>query len=131
MPAGSILVADDDEQIVRLTQLCLTNAGHAVECASTGNEAAKLLQHHPFDLLITDVHMPDGDGLDLIMRLTKVSKALRILVITGGGKYFQATDCAHTAKSLGAHATLLKPFNRTQLFEAIDRAIPAQAADAS
>lgn len=127
----SILVADDDEHILKLTQHYLTKAGHAVQCASTGDEAAKMLKQHPFDLLVTDVNMPDGDGLGLIMQLTKKPSPLRILVITGGGKYFQATDCAHMAKCLGAHATLLKPFNQAQLFEAIDRAIPVQAADAS
>lgn len=126
----SILIADDDEHILKLTQLFLTEAGHTVECATTGNEAAKMLQQHPFDLLITDVLMPDGDGLGLIMQHAKPSSPLRILVITGGGKYFQATDCAHTAKALGAHATLLKPYNQAQLFEAINRAMP-QAADAS
>ena len=90
-----------------------------------------MLKQHPYDLLITDVHMPDGDGLGLIMQLTKTPSPLRILVITGGGKYFQAIDCAHVAKNLGAHATLLKPFNQAQLFEAINRAIPVQAVDAS
>lgn len=127
----SILLADDDEHIRKLTQLYLTKAGHAVQCASTGDEAAKMLKQHPFELLITDVHMPDGDGLGLIMQLTQNKSPLRILVITGGGKYFQATDCAQMAKGLGAHATLLKPFSQAQLFEAINRAIPAQTADAS
>lgn len=131
MKSLSILVADDDPGILQLMQVCLTSAGHAVACASTGDDALKLLKKQRFDLLITDVLMPDGDGLSVIMDLKNVHSSVRILVISGGGKYFKAKDCVRLAKGLGAHAALFKPFGPPELFAAINRALPAQAPAAS
>jgi two-component system nitrogen regulation response regulator GlnG len=127
----SILVVDNDEAIRRLLQLCLTRAGHIVACASGGDEALKLIGERHFDLLITDVQMPDGDGLDLIMRIKRAQLELRILVVSGGGAYFQAKDCAHSAKIVGAHAALPKPFVHAELFSAIDRAMSDLVSGAS
>jgi two-component system response regulator GlrR len=121
----SILVADDDPGLLQLMQICLANAGHTVACASTGDEALKLLNKQHFDLLVTDVLMPEGDGLNLIMDLKKAHSPVCILVISGGGRYFPAKDCVRLATGLGAHAALFKPFGPPELFEAINRALAA------
>ena len=119
----SILVADDVDEIRDLIQGCLSKAGHSVTCVGTGDEALKLLKKQPFDLIIADVIMPDGDGLSVIMGIKKANMPVRILVISGGGKYFPAENCIHIAEGLGAHAALFKPFVPQTLFGAIERAM--------
>lgn len=119
----SILVADDVDEVRDLLQSCLTKAGHSVACATTGVGALKMLRERPFDLLITDVIMPDGDGLSVIMGIKQSKLPVRILAISGGGKYFNAESCVHVAEGLGAHAALFKPFVPQTLFGAIERAM--------
>ncbi|MEO5958053.1 MAG: response regulator [Opitutaceae bacterium] len=122
----SIAVADDVEGIRSLLTLWLREMGHHVVAVSTGNELSKLIRTQAFDLVITDIVMPDGDGLELILALKKAQASVRILAISGGGTYLRAADCLKVAKGVGAHAVLLKPFNRERLLEAVALAFPAQ-----
>ena len=92
-----------------------------MRCASSGEEVSELLRRQPVDLVITDVLMPDGDGLDVIQSLRQTHSAARVLAISGGGRHLQATDCLKFAKGLGADEVLLKPFNREQLLAAVNR----------
>ena len=125
----SIIVADDVPEIQALVTQWLEPLGHRVVCASTGEETLKLLGKEHFDLVILDVLMPEGDGLDVISELHKKGRTERILTISGGGKYMQAADCVKLASGMGAHAALLKPFNERQLMDGIERALkPAGSA---
>jgi CheY-like chemotaxis protein len=127
----AVLVADDVEEIQDLVGHWLEEAGHAVACVSTGHEATGLLRRQHFDLVITDILMPDGDGLELILDLKQAHASIRILAISGGGRHMQAGDCLKMAKNLGADALLFKPFTREQLLAAVNLAFPAQGAEAS
>ena len=120
----SILVADDEEGIRNLLQHWLGRVGHTVSCVDSGREASRLLRSQRFDLVITDVVMPDGDGFELIAEFRKAQPTTRILAISGGGKYLQSTDCLRIARGLGAHAVVMKPFNWDQLRAGIDLALP-------
>ncbi len=120
----SILVADDEEGIRDLLARWLENRGHSVSCADCGQDASRLLQEHRFDLVITDVVMPDGDGFELIPIVRKTQPAARILAISGGGRYIPSDDCLNLARGLGAHATMFKPFNWEQMRTGITRALP-------
>jgi DNA-binding NtrC family response regulator len=84
-----------------------------------GNEALKLLKKCRFDLVITDVLMPDGGGVELIAQLKKVRSRVRILAISGGGPHVTSPTCLQLAQSVGAHALLLKPFRAEQLLGSI------------
>ena len=119
----SILVADDVPEIQAIVSQWLKHRGHRVECASTGDEALKLLKNEHFDLIILDVLMPDGDGLDVITEIQKTGRTERILAISGGGKYMPAADCVKLANGLGSHAAVLKPFDERQLMAGIERAL--------
>lgn len=99
-------------------------------CASTGHAASQLLKKKHFDLVITDIIMSDGDGLELILELKQTQPSVRLLAISGGGRHLQAGDCLKMARTFGAHALLLKPFNRDQLLAAVSAACPAQDAAA-
>lgn len=123
----SILVADDEEGIRKLLQHWLQRAGHTVACAESGRDASRLLSSQRFDLVITDVVMPDGDGFELITEFRRAQPGARILAISGGGKYLKGTDCLRIARGLGAHAVVLKPFDREGLNAGIELALQAPA----
>ncbi len=117
----SVVVADDVVEIQQLVEHWLSDLGCNVACASSGNEVARLVRARHVDLVITDVIMPDGDGLEVIADLKRAQPAARVLAISGGGNHLPAHDCLKFARGLGAHAVLLKPFNREQLLEAVSR----------
>lgn len=126
--ALSVVVVDDVQEIQNLLHHWLRELGWEVTCASSGREAAKLIQQQQaIDLLITDIIMPDGDGLEVITELRRRHPQARVLAISGGGLHLRATDCLKLAKSLGAHAVLLKPFKREQLLEALSSILNEKA----
>jgi DNA-binding NtrC family response regulator len=119
----SILIADDEESIRLLVQRLLAGAGHTVVCAADGKEAREAVKRHRFDLVITDVLMPDGDGLDLIADLKRAQPTARVLAISGGGRYVDGDDCLKMARGLGAHAAMMKPFDWKALQAGIEQAL--------
>jgi two-component system chemotaxis response regulator CheY len=121
----SILVVDDVPEIQRFVARCLEPAGHAISFASSGHEAARIAKESPVDLLITDVLMPDGDGLELIRDVKQMRPSVRILAISGGGNSLTPQYCTTVAKAMGAHAVLMKPFQRETLLGGIAAAIAA------
>lgn len=120
----SIVVADDVEEIQRLVHHWLEGNGHSITCVSGGYAVTKLLKQQHFDLVITDVLMPDGDGLEVLLELRKMQPWARLVAISGGGAYMRAEDCLNVAKGLGADAVLMKPFNRQQLLDVVSRVAP-------
>lgn len=125
----SILVADDEEGIRNLLVHWLQRQGHNVSSASGATEAIALLADHRFDLVITDIVMPGGDGFELIAAFHKMQPATRIVAISGGGKYLQGTDCLKIARGLGANAAVMKPFKWDELQAAMDLALQPLAAE--
>ena len=122
LAALSILVADDEEGIRSLLVHWLESHGHAVATVASAQQATQLLKQQCFDLVITDVVMPDGDGFELIAAFRKAQPATRIVAISGGGKYLEGTDCLRIARGLGAHAVVMKPFNWEQLLAGMELA---------
>jgi two-component system chemotaxis response regulator CheY len=125
-----VIVADDVDYIRQLIERWLTDLGHEVHLAPTGNAVLKLLFAHRVDLVVTDILMPDGDGLEVLTAMGKIQPWARVLAISGGGRYMPAVDCLSVANGLGAHHTLLKPFERKQFMEALSRAMAAAPPDA-
>lgn len=121
----SVVVADDVVEIQRLLQAWLEEIGCLVTCVSSGREAVQFLRSQHADVVITDILMPDGDGLEVIAEMRRMQSTARILAISGGGSHLEASDCLKFAKGLGAHGLLMKPFNRRQLVEALEAVLPA------
>jgi CheY-like chemotaxis protein len=115
------VVVDDVIEIQQLVDHWLRHEGHDVTCASSGRQALKVIQEQPVDLVITDIIMPDGDGLEVIGQVRRKLPTARVLAISGGGMHLHAGECLKFAQSLGAHAVLMKPFKREQLLEAVNR----------
>ena len=115
----SIVVADDVAEIQQLLQLWLGDLGCLVTCVSTGQEALRVLRTVHVDMVITDILMPDGDGLEVITELKRAQPSARIIAMSGGGSHLRANECLKFATGLGAHGVLMKPFNREQLLELV------------
>jgi CheY-like chemotaxis protein len=115
----SVVVADDVVEIQQLLQHWLRDLGCLVTCVSTGREAIRVLRTLHVDMVITDILMPDGDGLEVITQLREVQPSVRIIAISGGGSHLGAVECLKFATGLGAHGVLLKPFNREQLVDMV------------
>jgi len=115
---AEILVVEDDDELRRLVCRRLTLAGHQVAEAQNGLAALRQIQGHVPELIISDIVMPDMDGLELIRNLQKEHPRLRILAVTGGGATDPALRLA-LAKRLGAADTLYKPFSFDELLEKV------------
>lgn len=116
-----ILVIDDDPTIRSLCTLALTNSGHEVVTAPDGRDGVMLLGRRSFDLVVTDLVMPEQEGIATIRSIRSMAHDLPILAISGsmareaGG----GVDYLKLALSLGAQASLRKPFSPRQLTKAV------------
>jgi len=125
---AEILVVDDMEGVRKTIGSMLKRGGHNVTPAANGIKAIDLLKSQRFDLVVTDILMPEGDGVGLIAELKKNQPNVRVLAISGGGRIIDSTDCLRIAQGLGAHAAVMKPFTRDQLLAAVNQALAPHVA---
>ena len=104
-----ILVVDDDDVIRGMLCLSLRQKGFQVTDARDGGEAMRRFTELEFDLVVTDLIMPDKEGIELILEIRALKRPVRILAISGGGRIDQNTHL-HLARSVGADRVLAKPF---------------------
>ncbi len=93
--------------------------GYEVDDAPDGKAAIRLYRREPADLIITDIIMPDKEGLETIFELRRDFPDLKIIAISGGG-YVEADDYLHLAKSFGAKRTFTKPFKLKEMLKAVE-----------
>ena len=119
---ASILLVEDDSQLRSMLKLFLTESGYEVSEAADGKRVSAMHQQQQFDLVITDVVMPDIEGLELIMELRRIDQNVPIIAMSGGG---QRGGQAYLtiARKLGAQHVLTKPFSNQQLLEAVQLAL--------
>lgn len=114
-----ILVIDDEEQICEMLHKKLESAGYEVDKAPNGKVGLKLFREKPFDLVISDIFMPEKEGLETIRELRNDFPELKIIAITGG--YSSGPDeLLNVARMLGADRTFPKPFKLKEIVETID-----------
>jgi YesN/AraC family two-component response regulator len=116
---AKILVIDDELSIVIMLKKMLERAGNQVEIAVNGNDGLKLVDTFQPDLLITDIVMPEKEGLELIFDLRKKKPDLKIVAISGGGR-FQFEGYLTSAKHLGADLAFQKPLDIKEFMKAIN-----------
>lgn len=121
----SILVVDDEDQIRQLIRTTFEEAGYRVTEASNGKEALAQYRLSPANIVITDILMPDQDGLECITTLRRESPNVKIIAITGGSDMIGVLGFLDVAKMLGAHCTLQKPFEMKALLDAAESALQA------
>lgn len=113
-----ILLVDDNAELLAMESMVLRHVGHEVVTAGNGKEALQEAQQSTFSLLITDVVMPEMNGLDIIMALQRRQPLLKIIAVTGGGE-MNAVSYLSVARKLGATRTLTKPVSGGQLLSAV------------
>lgn len=104
-----VLLIDDDGQMRRMLATALAAEGYEVVEASNGKEALALYAHSPCDVIITDILMPEKDGLETIQALRRRAPRVKIVAYSGG-EVRMGFDILEVAKQFGATATLQKPF---------------------
>jgi len=118
-----ILLIEDDAAVRAWLCQILAHFGHIVIEARDGREGLDLLPGAAADLVITDIVMPEMEGLGVLMELRKKQPPMKILAMSGGGSQ-SATDYLHTAKLLGATMVLAKPFSSAVLMATINELLP-------
>jgi CheY-like chemotaxis protein len=113
---ATILIVDDEAQLRRVVRLMLAMSGYEVIEAATGKEALKSIKEKEIDLVITDIFMPDMDGLELIKEIKKISSELKVLVVSGNGQN-DSDLYLDLASRFGADRTMRKPFQNKDLVE--------------
>lgn len=116
-----ILIIDDDQILNEMITELLRLQNYTTVSAFNGQEGLECLQNGQFDLVITDIIMPDKEGLQTIREIRQLHEDLPIIAISGGGKH--NADYLSMAGLMGAAATFKKPFNHKEFLDAITNAI--------
>ena len=123
---ASILLVEDDDLVRQSVALQLETAGHVVTMARHGGEGLAALQNPGIELVVTDILMPEVEGVAFIMSIRKAGHTMPIIAISGGtlrtGRTSEglSTDYLAIAAKLGATRTLPKPFGPSQLLALVD-----------
>jgi CheY-like chemotaxis protein len=120
-----ILLIDDEALARDMLWQMLERAGYDVVEAASGREGLQHYQTTAIDVIITDILMPDQDGLETIQELRRLAPEAKIIAISGGGQS-GLLDLLPIAAKLGAQRTLWKPLRRLELLEAIRQLVPHQ-----
>lgn len=113
-----ILVIEDDAEVRELLERVLTREGYAVSTAANGKQGVASFGEQAFDLVITDIIMPEKDGIEAIMDLKRRRPDLKLIAISGGGRV-EPGNYLHSAQLLGANRTLRKPFTNDEIVAAV------------
>ena len=113
-----ILIIDDEQQIRSMLRLMLERDGYEVVEAPDGIEGIKAYRQKPADLIITDLIMPNKDGIGMIIDLHKEYPDVKIIAMSGGGLN-KPEGYLKGAKKLGAACTLTKPIDREKMLRAV------------
>ena len=113
-----ILLVDDDESFRKMLHVTLERDGYDVVDARDGNEALRQFRLQPPDLVVTDLIMPDKEGLETIIELRASQPGIKIIAMSGGSRHSPG-DYLKVARQLGAARILAKPFFVGELLDAI------------
>ena len=119
---AKILVVDDDPSVLKYVKGVLKAAGHDVSEATNGRECLIALKDQPIDLLVTDIIMPEQEGMETIRILRREGNSLKIIAMTGGLPG-GATDLVKMAKMMGVDKALGKPFMPADILAAVNEVL--------
>ncbi len=115
---ATIMIVDDDVEIRKILVAVLERCGHVILEAADGRIALELYRCHDIDIVITDLIMPEYDGIEMIIALQQLTPDVKIIAMSGGG--FNETDeYLKSANALGALQTFSKPFNIDDIVDAV------------
>lgn len=113
---GRVLVIEDDPQLLKLYQKKLTTEGFEISLATNGKEGIELYRRERPDLVVTDIVMPEKEGLEMIRELKQEFPDVKIIAVSGGGRN-DPTAYLKVAGHIGAKRTFAKPIDWQELFQ--------------
>ena len=118
----NVLVVDDSRTVRNFLELTLSHAGYLVCSAANGREALNLVEIGTFDLLVTDLNMPEMDGINFIANVRKIpgQRFVPIIILSGDTSLARKDECI----AAGASAYLMKPFRQNQFLGILKMVIP-------
>jgi DNA-binding response OmpR family regulator len=116
--ATPVLVVEDDPTLIGLVSRSLRGAGYHVEEAANGDQAIKALERERYAVVVTDIIMPDREGVETIVEIRRRWPSTKIIAMSGGGR-IDPSMILNLAGNLGADVLLKKPFTLRQLLDAI------------
>jgi CheY-like chemotaxis protein len=119
-----LLVIDDNPEFREILRRHLETNGHGVTLAVNGEQGLELLGQGDFDIVLTDILMPQRDGVEVLREAKRRWPDLPVIAISGGG-WIGATELLGMAERLGADKVLQKPVRREDLIQAVDQALSA------
>lgn len=122
MNPPKILIADDEQAAVRNLQHILSKEGCEVISTQSGQNALKLLEQHSFDLVLTDLRMPNVDGMEILRRTKEVSPDTEVIMITG----YATVSSAISAMKMGAYHYVIKPYKLDEVRKVVREALEKQ-----
>jgi two-component system response regulator (stage 0 sporulation protein F) len=117
---AKILVVDDEEPIRTLVSKIVQKDGHEVMVAENGQHACDAFQNAEIDLIITDLVMPEKNGIEMIIQLKKTHPDLKVIAISGGSGFSGQIDLLSVAQLLGAKHIIRKPFTVDDIRNAVN-----------
>ncbi len=115
---ATILIIEDDTQVRAYLDNLLRRAGHVTETAADGKEGVAVFREKSVDLVVTDIIMPEKDGIETIADMKRIRPDLKVIAISGGGRS-EPGNYLHSAYLLGADRTIKKPFNNKDILAAV------------
>ncbi|MDX2222886.1 MAG: response regulator [Rhodospirillaceae bacterium] len=119
-----ILLVEDSPEVSMSVREILLSAGHTVEEAPNGNMALAALGGRRFDLVISDIWMPEMDGIALLKQIRGSGNTVPVVVISGGAPNAPLTYTAPLASTFGANVVVYKPFEKEELLKAVSDSLP-------
>ena len=119
---ANILVVDDEPLVVETLSNAITCKGHTVVTAANGVQGMEKFSQGKFDLVITDIIMPDKEGIELIMELKRHAPGVKIVAISGGGRTGNV-EFLKMATKLGAVASLKKPIRLAEFYKVLSESL--------
>jgi DNA-binding NtrC family response regulator len=117
MKGSGILFVDDDRRILAMVQEYLAEVGHAVDVVDSGSQALDLIRERSYEIVFTDIKMPDVDGLELLSQIKRSRPETEVIIVTGHG----SMESAIQAMKQGSYDYLQKPFKLSVLKSLIER----------
>jgi len=115
----NILVIDDDPQITTMLETILSSSTCCVQTAGSGRIGMQLLRERPFDVVITDIVMPESDGFEVIMEVNRMEPRPRVIAMTGGSARLSREYLSGVASVMCVHQVLHKPFSIDELLAVV------------
>ena len=116
---GHILIVEDEQDMLLGLQKILSNQGHNVDIAGNGSSGLEKIQESDFDIVITDLKMPDVDGIKVLRKVKEMHSDTAVIVITGYGTVESAVE----AMKLGAYDYITKPFDAEHIKMVVQKAL--------